>query len=138
MERNFNMKIGIPKEVVDLLKITEDTVFEVYFENGYLSVRALSEAESKEIMHGVGLDGEEEYDSFDEAYESGLNDGHVDGYEAGYRRGYSHCLDGKPYAQEYPGDEVLNEDRECQEEDCDECEYYCPHCGKCRLEESTR
>ena len=103
-----------------------DTLNMDYFNDGQRSVLLMCE------------DGEEEYDNFDEAYESGLNDGHVDGYEAGYRRGYSHCLDGKPYDQEYPGDEVLNEDRECQEEDCDECEYYCPHCGKCKLEESTR
>ncbi len=133
------MKIGISDTVAKSLGITEDTVFEVYYENGCLFVSALSEEESAVIMRGVEEPSDdEEYGSFQEAYEDGLDDGRVEGYEAGYRRGYSHCLDGKPYDQDYPGDEVLTDELDCKDEDCTDCEYYCAHCDKCVLEEQFR
>ena len=130
------MKIGISDTVAKSLGITEDTVFEVYYENGCLHVSALSEEESAVIMRGVEEPSdEEEYGSFQEAYEDGLDDGRVEGYEAGYRRGYSHCLNDRPYDPDYPGDEVLDDESDCRQEDCAECEFFCSHCGKCVLDE---
>ena len=80
MERNFNLKIGISDTVAKSLGITEDTVFEVYYENGCLFVSALSEEESAVIMRGVEESSDdEEYGSFQEAYEDGLDDGRVEG-----------------------------------------------------------
>ena len=135
MERNFDLKIGISNEAAKSLGINEDTVFETYFEDGYLLIKAYSEEESKRILLGVEQDEDAEYESLDEAYEDGLDDGHVDGYEAGYRIGYNHALEGKNYDSDYPGDEVLDDELDCHEEDCEDCEFFCSHCGKCVFDE---
>lgn len=135
MERNFDLKIGISNEAAKSLGINEDTVFETYFEDGYLLINAYSEEESKRILLGAEQNEDGDYESFDEAYADGLDDGHVEGYEAGYRIGYSHCLNDRPYDPDYPGDEVLDDESDCRQEDCAECEFFCSHCGKCVFDE---
>ena len=34
---------------------------------------------------------------------------------------------------EYTEDDLYDEDDDCGDGECDHCEYYCPHCGKCVL-----
>ena len=35
---------------------------------------------------------------------------------------------------DYTEDDFYDEDDNCGDGECDCCEYYCPHCGKCVLE----
>ena len=137
MERNFNMKIEMTPFMAKRLGITKDSIFETYFEDGVLSIRALTKDEVDVLTRGFEEDEEAEYESFGEAYADGLSDGRTEGYEAGYRIGFSHCLEKKPFNQEYPGDYVLFDDDDCDGEDCEDCEFFCHHCGKCGKEESV-
>lgn len=34
---------------------------------------------------------------------------------------------------DYTEDDLYDEDDSCCEDGCDDCEYLCPHCGKCTL-----
>lgn len=39
----------------------------------------------------------------------------------------------EPDEDEYTEDDLYDEDDSCCEDGCDDCEYLCPHCGKCTL-----
>lgn len=134
MERNCRLKVKLSQSDIELLEMNEHSMFETYFKDGIIYISVLSAEEVQEAAVEKET-GEEEYDSREAAYADGLDDGHVDGYEAGYRRGFQHCLEGKPYDDEYPGDYVLSDDGDCNEEDCEDCEYFCHRCGKCVLDE---
>lgn len=34
---------------------------------------------------------------------------------------------------DYTEDDIYDEDDDCGDGECDCCEYFCPHCGKCVL-----
>ena len=34
---------------------------------------------------------------------------------------------------DYTEDDIYDEDDDCGDGECDFCEYFCPHCGKCVL-----
>lgn len=34
---------------------------------------------------------------------------------------------------DYTDDDLYDEDDSCCKDGCDDCEYFCPHCGKCTL-----
>ena len=38
-----------------------------------------------------------------------------------------------PDEDDYTEDDLYDEDDSCCEDGCDDCEYLCPHCGKCTL-----
>lgn len=134
MERNCKLKVKVSQDAIDRLGIDENSMLETVFKDGVITIRVLSDAEVQEVMHEAEPH-EEEYDSMEDAYADGLDDGHVDGYEAGYRTGFNHCLEGKPYDSDYPGDYVLSDDSDCNEDDCEDCEYFCHRCEKCVLDE---
>ena len=49
MEINCKLTFNIPEELIDALGISEDTVFETYYENGSLHIHPLTEAELAEL-----------------------------------------------------------------------------------------
>lgn len=49
MEINCKLTFNIPEELIDALGISEDTVFETYYENGALHIHPLTEAELAEL-----------------------------------------------------------------------------------------
>ena len=108
MEINCKLTFNIPDELVVALGITEDTVFETYFEGGVLHIHPLTEDELAELEDsdedGLSLEAEEGWECDGECEE---------------------CI----FEECCPYDDV-----DCDPEGCESCEYFCNNCGCCVLE----
>lgn len=104
----FKMKIRISENMAKTLGVDEDTAFESYFENGEIVIRPLSEEELKEFSHCV---------------------------ECPFDRGCSPEPENE--AEENAEGDIQEDDDDCPVgvDNCEECKYFCPHCGRCVLEE---
>ena len=111
MEINCTIRINIAEELVRVLGITEDTLFETYFENGVLYIRPLTEEEIAKLED----DDEDEDDRLSLEVD---DDWDCDGE-------CEKCI----FEECCPYDDV-----DCDPEGCESCEYYCHKCGSCTLE----
>ena len=114
MEINCTMTVTIPEELVKLLGITEDTLFETYFEDGVLYIRPLSDEEIAEL---------EDEDEFEDDEDDRLSLEVNDNWECDGE--CEECI----FEECCPYDDV-----DCDPEGCESCEYYCHNCGSCVLE----
>lgn len=51
MEIDVRIRVGVPDEVADALKINEDSILESYYEDGYICIRKVPEDEIEELSH---------------------------------------------------------------------------------------
>ena len=65
MEINCKLTFNIPEELIDALGISEDTVFETYYENGSLHIHPLTEAELAELEDDIDDEDEDDEDEDD-------------------------------------------------------------------------
>lgn len=111
MEINCTIRISIAEELAKLLGITEDTLFETYFENGILYIRPLSDEEIAEFEHN------------DEDEDARLSLEVNNNWEC--EGECEKCI----FEECCPYDDV-----DCDPEGCEYCEHYCNKCGSCTLE----
>ena len=114
MEINCKLTFNIPEELIDALGISEDTVFETYYENGSLHIHPLTEAELAELEGDIDAEDEAGDRLSVEVKENWECDGDCE-----------ECI----FEECCPYDDV-----DCDPEGCDSCEYFCNNCGCCVLE----
>lgn len=114
MEVNCTIRISIAEELIRVLGITEDTLFETYFEDGTLYIRPLSEDEIAELESDEDIENDDVDGLSLEVNDNWECDGDCE-----------ECI----FEECCPYDDV-----DCDPEGCECCEYYCHKCGSCTLE----
>lgn len=143
MEIHFQLNYKMPKEVIQAFHITEDTAFETYFQNGVLYIRALSE-EEKATGLSDECDGDCEACAFsdccpyEEAEEPTVDCPQFEYCdslceECRHKGGCSETAETDEDEDELTEDDLA--DLDCHPEDCEDCEYFCRHCGKCTIDD---
>ena len=141
MERNRKLTVNIPPHLVETFGITEETAFEVYFEEGKLHINFLDECPPCHELpedDTVVDEEEDEYtegyeDGFDHGYDEGNGFGRMEGYDKGYRNGYSDAILGKRFDPKIQNTEVFLDTFDCDIEGCEECELFDRKTGRCTL-----
>ena len=143
MERNRKLTVNIPQHLIEAFGITEDTVFEIYFEEGKLHIYVLDECTCDDLPEDDTVEDEEdeeedEYtegydDGFDHGYDEGNGFGRMEGYDKGYRYGYSDAILGKRFNPEIQNAEVFLDTFDCDVDGCEECELFDRKTGRCTL-----
>ena len=133
MERIFEIKVELSKDMRDYYGIDADSIFAAHLdENGKLVVGKCTQQDLKEYADAV----EREYE---EGYEAGYAEAFDTCHRRGYAKGYFDAMHGNSYNKEFPEDEGFDDEiLDYLEEDEDECPENCfpEYCAECTYYDS--